>query len=225
MKGKVNVKTIVILCVVLVVIILGVIGAKTVQTFMSGATSAVEPKSVTAVSAADGKTATVSWTSDKAAIAKVEYGTTAASLVLMATENDSVTDHRVSLTSLRPNTTYYYRIRVAEEVFDNSGIPYTFKTKGEEEGKVLPTVSVVPSVTGTTGDLVCKDGVDYNKDGIINSFDLLACKKNGGTVAKTTITTMPASSALDCNNVVADYNSDGIVNSFDRKSCLQSQGR
>jgi hypothetical protein len=213
MKGKLNVKTIVILAVVLVVIVLGVIGAKTVQTFMSGATSAVEPTGVTSVSAADGKTATISWTSDKAAIAKVEYGTTAASLVLMATENDSVTTHRVSLTSLRPNTTYYYRIRIGEEVFDNSGIPYTFKTKGEDEAKLTPTISSVPLVSSGT---VCKNGVDYNKDGVINAFDLAECKKSGGSVSKA------ASVNSDCNNNI-DYNSDGIVNSLDRINCLQSK--
>ncbi len=221
MKGKFNVKTIVILSVLLVVIVLGVIGAKTVQTFMSGATSDVEPTGVTAISATDGKTATVSWTSKKAALAKVEYGTTAASLVLMATENDSVTDHKVSLSSLRPNTTYYYRIRIGEEVFDNSGIPYTFKTKGEDEAKVTPTVSpIISSVPlASSSGTECKTGVDYNKDGVVNSFDLLTCKKDGGVVSSTT----PTTSTVDCNGDIADYNSDGVVNSLDRINCLQSQ--
>lgn len=226
MRGKLNVKTIVILAVLLVVIILGVVGAKTVQTFMSGATSDVEPVGVTAVSADDGKTATISWTSDKAAIAKVEYGTTAASLVLIATDNDSVTSHKVSLSSLRPSTTYYYRIRVGEEVFDNSGIPYTFKTKGESETKVTPTISPVISsvpLASSSGGTECKEGVDYNKDGVVNAFDLATCKKNGGTVSSSTTKTTSTPAASKCDGTLADYNSDGVVNSLDRINCLQSQ--
>lgn len=227
MKGKFNVKTIVILAVVLVVIVLGVVGAKTVQTFMSGATSDVEPTGVAAISSTDGKTATVSWTSEKAALAKVEYGTTAASLVLMATENDSMTDHKVSLSSLRPNTTYYYRIRIGEEVFDNSGIPYTFKTKGEDEAKTTPIVTVSPVISSvplasSSSSTECKTGVDYNKDGIINSFDLSTCKNNGGLVASSSAVVVTPTSSK-CDNTIADYNSDGIVNSLDRLNCLQSQ--
>lgn len=221
MKGKINIKSIVILAVVLVVIVLGVVGAKTVQTFMSGASGDFEPSGMTAVSADDGKTATISWTSDKESLAKVEYGTTAASLVLMAADSSSVTAHRVSLSSLRPGTTYYYRIRVADEVFDNSGIPYTFKTKGSSKVKVssTPTVSIVPMVSN---GIQCDSGVDYNKDGVVNSMDLLMCRKNGGTISTSSSTPIPTSSAAAvCNNSI-DYNSDGVVNSLDRINCLQS---
>lgn len=231
MKGKINVKTIVILVVVLVVIVLGVLGMRTVRTFMSGATSDLEPSGVTAVSAADGKTATVSWTSNKASLAKVEYGTTAASLVLMATENESVISHKVSLTSLKPNTTYYYRIRIGEEVFDNSGIPWTFKTKGEGDATATPTAIVSPTVSSvplaSSSATECKTGVDYNNDGVINSFDLSTCKNNGGQVSSLTssltTTTTPTKTISKCDGTVADYNSDGIVNSLDRVNCLQSQ--
>lgn len=217
MKGKINVKTIVILAVVLVVIVLGVIGINTVQTFMSGASSDFEPTGVTAVSGEEGETATISWTSDKESLAKVEYGTTAASLVLMAADSSSVTDHRISLSSLRPGTTYYYRIRVDDEVFDNSGIPYTFKTKGDDKAKVTPTpvISTVPLVSSGSE---CKNGVDYNKDGIVNTMDMLLCQKDGGKIVATTPT--PASG--DCSSNI-DYNSDGVVNSLDRINCLQSQ--
>jgi len=209
MKKKFSVKTLVIMAVVLVVVVLGVIAVNSMKTFMTGATGAVEPKGVMATSGSDGKSATVTWTSDKESIAKIEYGTTAASLVLMTAETDSTTDHRLTLTSLRPSTTYYYRIRVGEEVFDNGGIPYNFKTKGEEITPTL-TPTAVPSVAE------CVGGVDYNGDGIINSFDIMNCRKSMGTVqgATTSVCETPG-----------DLNKDGIVNSFDIIKCLQAQKR
>jgi purple acid phosphatase-like protein len=220
MKDKINVKTIVILVVVLVVIVLGVVGINSIQTFMSGATSDFEPIGITAVSSATGDSATVSWTSDKESLAKVEYGTTAASLVLMAADNTAALDHRISLNSLRPGTTYYYRIRVGDEIFDNSGIPYTFKTKGDNKAKVSPTpsptISVVPLVSSEGQE--CKSGFDYDQNGIINAVDLITCKKNGGAIATTPT---PITSTGNCDSNI-DYNSDGVVNSLDKLNCLQS---
>ncbi|MFA5749699.1 MAG: fibronectin type III domain-containing protein [Candidatus Shapirobacteria bacterium] len=221
MKKKVNVKMIVIFAVMLVVMVFGVVGVGLVRTFMSGASSAVEPKGVIAVSNADGKSATVSWTSDKESISKVEYGTTAASLVLMGTEIEPTVDHRLSLTSLRPGTTYYYRIRIGEEIFDNGGIPYSFKTKDDIE--VTPTVTLVPTVTslplaetstGTSSASICDSKIDYNKDGVVNSFDILSCKKSNGTVKGVTTSV--------CDNPT-DLNNDGKVNSLDRAKCLQDK--
>lgn len=227
MKGKLNVKTVVILVVLLVVTVLGVFGIKTIKTFMSGATSDVEPSGVVATSSDDGKTATISWVSDKASISKVEYGTTAANLVLMSVESDSTTNHKILLTSLRPSTTYYYRIRIGEDVFDNGGIPYTFKTKGENT-----VVTTTPSPIVTSTPLVntgteCKNGNDYNKDGMINSVDMIYCRQQGGKIAPITNTTTPtpkitSSAASKCSGTVADYNSDGVINSLDRVNCLQS---
>ena len=226
MKGKLNVKTIVILVILLAVTVLGVIGIKTIQTFMTGATSDAEPLGVSAVSSDDGKTATISWTSDKAAISKVEYGTTAASLVLMAIESDSTTSHKVLLSSLRPSTTYYYRIRVGEDVFDNNGIPYSFKTKGESAttSAISSTPLAGPTIAVGTE---CKRDVDYNKDGSINSVDILYCRQQGGKITTASVTpkTTPTTSSAvsSCSGNIVDYNSDGVINSIDRINCLQSK--
>lgn len=229
MRGKLNVKTIVILVVLLVVTVLGVIGVKTIKTFMSGATSDVEPTGVSVISSDDGKTATISWISDKASISKVEYGTTAANLVLMSVESDSTTSHKILLTSLRPSTTYYYRIRIGEDVFDNGGVPYSFKTKGEISVSITPTpvVSSTPLVTSLTG-IECKTGTEYNNDGIINSIDMLYCRQQGGKITNVVITpsvlpTIKSTSTISCSGTIADYNSDGVINGFDRINCLQSK--
>lgn len=226
MKKKVNIKSLVIFGVLGVVMVLVVLAVGQVKTFMSGATSGVEPQSVTTVSGDDGKSAVISWISDKESISKVEYGTTAASLVLMSAESSAVTNHSVSLTSLRPSTTYYFRIRVGEDVFDNGGIPYTFKTKADTTlVTVTPTAAVVtPSVVSS--GTVCDPKVDYNGDGIVNSMDLNSCKNSGGSVSATSgsgvTPTGAKTSTNSCTGIITDYNSDGIVNSLDRINCLQS---
>lgn len=223
---KINLKTIVIVVVMLVVIVLGVVAVTQAKVFISGATSDVEPNNVVAASSEDGKSATIAWTSEKESIAKVEYGTTAASLVLMMADSVATTNHSLTLNQLRPATNYYYRIRVGDEIFDDGGMPYIFKTKGEAVGTVspVPTVMVSPPATGVnptsapTTKLICDLKTDYNKDGIVNSFDTVTCKNNGGTVAASSNTTK-----IDCNKIISDYNSDGVVNSLDRINCLQSQ--
>jgi hypothetical protein len=221
MKKKINVKSLVIFGVLAVVMVLVVLAVSQVTTLMSGAASDVEPQSVTAVSGDDGKSAVISWISDKESISKIEYGTTAASLVLMSAETSAVTNHSLSLTSLRPSTTYYFRIRVGDEVFDNGGIPYTFKTKADTSlvVTVTPTVAAVNNAS-SSGITNCDPAVDYNKDGVVNSMDLATCKSQGGVVPTVGTTTTAVDS---CIGNIADYNSDGVVNGLDRVNCLQSQ--
>ncbi len=229
MKGKINTKTIVLIVVSLAVIGLLVFGINQIRTMMSGASSDVEPQGVTVVLGDDGKTATITWTSNKESMGKVEYGTTAASLVLMSAESSMAMDHRVLLSSLQPGKTYHYRIRIGEEIFDNGGIPYNFKTKADKP-EVTPTVVPPATTSQATGSaVVCDPKIDYNKDGIVNSFDLMACKKDGGKVAVTspvpTLTIGTKPNTVNCNNNTIDYNSDGVINSIDKINCLQSKTR
>lgn len=229
MKGKINTKTIVLIVVSLAVIGLLVFGINQIRTMMSGASSDVEPQGVTVVLGDDGKTATITWTSNKESMGKVEYGTTAASLVLMSAESSMAMDHRVLLSSLQPGKTYHYRIRIGEEIFDNGGIPYNFKTKADKP-EVTPTVVPPATTSQATGSaVVCDPKIDYNKDGIVNSFDLMACKKDGGKVAVTspvpTLTIGTKPNTVNCNNNTIDYNSDGVINSIDKINCLQSKRR
>jgi hypothetical protein len=229
---KINLKTIVIVIVMLVVIVIGVVAVTQAKVFISGATSDYEPTDVAALSSEDGKTATISWTSEKESVAKIEYGTTAASLVLMVTDSVATTNHSLTLNQLRPSTNYYYRIRIGDEIFDNQGMPYIFKTKGvsESNANIKPTIAVTPTivtssmvtppVASESTQMVCDLKTDYNKDGTINSLDVMTCKNNGGVVSPSTNKTK---TVIDCNKIITDYNSDGVVNSLDRINCLQSQ--
>lgn len=197
---------------------------------MSGASGAYEPKSVSATVGVDGKSATVTWSSDKESTGVVQYGTNAASLVLTTPEETAKTmSHRIALTTLKSNTTYYYRIVVGGETFDNQGTPYTFKTKGGEEASAVTTPVVSPTVvaptvntpTNSAGDGTCTNGVDYTGDGVVNSMDMLTCKRN---LKVATNSGNVKGATTDCNSM-GDYNGDGITNSLDRLKCLQDQKR
>jgi len=220
MKGGMNVKTIIVLVILLLVGVLGVLGVNTVRTYIGGASVDTEPKNVVAASGEDGKSATVSWASDKPSMAVVEYGTTPASLLLRAIEPSEATDHQVSLTPLKSGTSYYFRIRIGEEIFDNSGIPYSFKTKAVE---VKPTPTVVPTIAPVlepTGAVTtsCDSKTDYNKDGVVNSLDYIACLKSGNKA-----TGAPASTASGSKCPAGvDFDKNGTVNSIDMIRCLQS---
>jgi hypothetical protein len=143
---KKKIKMVVIIVILLLVGVLAAVGVRTAKTYLSGASGGKEPQNVRVQ--ADVKSATVTWQTDKEVQGTVEYGTTPASLLLRALENQPSTTHRVVLSPLKEETTYYFRIRVGEEIYDNNGIPYSFKTKPGEV-TVSPTVAVQPTVAAT----------------------------------------------------------------------------
>lgn len=218
MKGKVNLKTIIIFAILIVVIVLSVLGVNAAKTFISGAATDYEPQNLISTPSEDGKTATVSWTTDKEIKASVFYGTNMASLLLMAEDVDPVTDHNILLTNLRNNTTYFYKIVVDNDnIFDNGGMMYSFKTNGKEE-VLEPVVTIEPTLVPTlvasssSSSTNCDKTTDYNKDGTVNSMDYISCVKGIITPAAEDV-------------CAGDYNKDGIVNSMDRIKCLQDTKR
>lgn len=213
-KGGSTLKTIIVLVILVLVGVLGVLGVNTIKTYTSGASSNGEPKSVLAKPSAN--SATISWTSDVKAQSVVEYGTSPASLLLRAAETDSIVDHSVQISPLKQNTSYYFRIRVGDQVYDNGGIPYSFKTKVDETATptivTMPTVALVPTAAST-----CMRNIDYNKDGTTNSLDFIYCMQHplGGTI-------VPTGTTSTCSREI-DYNADGVINSLDFIKCLQSK--
>lgn len=200
-----TVKAVLIIVILLLIGVLGVLGVNTVKTYIGGAAAETMPKSVLATPNDDGKSATISWLSDKSTMGIVEYGTSPAALLLRAPESESLTSHSVVISPLKPNINYYFRIRVGDEVFDNNGIPYSFKTKLSEV-VVVPTMA--PVVVVPTIATECKKTVDFNKDGVVNTMDYIDC------VRKRPVEKCPAN---------VDYNKDGVVNSLDRIKCLQNK--
>lgn len=217
-SGSINVKSIITVVILLLVGVLGVLGINTVRTYMSSASSSFEPKNVSGLPGEDGKSAVISWVSDKPAAGVVEYGTTPASLLLRAVETDATTSHRVSISPLKSGTNYYFRIRVGEDIYDNNGIPFSFKTKAQEMQESQPTQIPIPTIS-TSG--ACNRTTDYNNDGKINTLDFMACNKGSVTVVPS-----PASSSstktTNCDNP-GDYDGNGVVNSIDKVKCLQNK--
>jgi len=190
-------KKIIIVIILILTGVLIVVGLKTAKTFLSGAASGCDPTGVRAQ--ADSGSATVSWQTEKECQGVVEYGTTPASLLLRALETQPTTVHRVTLAPLKENTTYYFRIRVGEEIYDNNGIPYSFKTTAKEEGeeekpKPTPTKTEAkpttkPTTASCTKIKVCeikdfsqKFGTtdcryDLDENGNVNGADWALCLK------------------------------------------------
>jgi len=199
MKGKINLKTIIIFAILVLAIVLSVLGVRVAKTFMSGASADYQPQNLTAVSAADGSTATISWTTDKSATASVFYGTVASNLLLMAEDAQATTDHNISLTNLKAGKTYYYKIVVGDSEFNDTGdVPYSFKTSGSAEATKVVTPTIIPtvapvvtlpptsSISGTpvASSSACDKTTDYVKDGVINSLDYISCLRGKITPTK-----------------------------------------
>ena len=217
MKGKVKAKTIIITVILLLAGVLGVLGVNTAKTYLGSAAGGMDPQNIRAESNEDGRGAEITWVSDKESMGVVEYGTTPASLLLRAVESQAVLSHRVALAPLKPNVSYYFRIRVGDEIYDNGGIPYSFRTEASVVASPTPPqVTIVPLMPTTVpGAVGCDGSSDYNGDGVINSLDRIDCLSGGGSVA------VPTTAPDACSNV--DYDQNGVINSVDRIKCLQAQ--
>lgn len=199
MKGKINLKTIIIFAILVLGIILSVLGVKMAKTFMSGATTDYEPQDTpVVVVSADGKTATISWTTGKTVVSSVLYGTNAASTPLMAIEETGVTDHSVSLSISPSVATYYYKIEAGGNTYDNGGMMFTFKNKiiaatptmvPTKIPEIIPVVTLPAGASSSAG--TCNQTTDYNKDKIINSLDYILCLKGKITIAPTKAASNP----------------------------------
>ncbi|MBU2592294.1 MAG: fibronectin type III domain-containing protein [Patescibacteria group bacterium] len=203
-----NIKKIIIILILVLAGVLAVVGLNAARTYLGGAAGGSEPKSVRVQ--ADVKSATISWESDKESQGVIEYGTTPASLLLRALEASETASHRVLLSPLKTNATYYFRIRVGETVYDNNGIPYSFKTK--EDDSVSETGS--SGGTDTGGAKVTQVPVQVvtpaaeAATGKITKCDLAEFKKNFGG-----------------SNPKYDLDDSGTVNTKDWIKCLEKYGQ
>ncbi len=222
MNKKPSVKTFIIIGILLLAGVLGVFGINTARTYLSGASADTMAKNVLSKPSEDGKSAVITWSSDKATQGVVEYGTSPASLLLRAPEATATTDHSVNLSPLKANTAYHFRIRVGDEIYDNNGIPFSFNTKGSDMSAQLavsPTASAAAVATTTPVPVIesaCDSKIDNNKDGVVNSLDHIYCLKLSPTAVG------PSPTPGKCTQVT-DLNGDGVVNSLDRMKCLQAK--
>lgn len=233
---KISPKSVLVGLILILVLVLTVFGITTARTYLSSASGGEEPTGLKIESSET--SAVLSWSTEKPVMARVSYGSAPASLLLQSDLRDSAeasTTHSVTLSSLRPGQNYYFNIKVGEAVYDNGGIPYSFKTKVAKVAESEPTVAgiattttplqtvtpspmpVLPTAVPTrNGTGACLQVVDYNKDGTINSLDILFCRQAGGVVAVPSVAS--TSAQTDCKSDV-DYNNDGTINSLDILTC------
>ncbi len=83
------------------------------------------PPAISAVTAfpMGGGTAQITWTTDKQANSRVDYGTSPDALSLSASDPTLVRSHSISLTGLTPGVTYYYRVSSADSTGNTSTSP------------------------------------------------------------------------------------------------------
>lgn len=134
--------------------------------------------------------ATISWSTEEPAYGFVSYGESMSLGETVQTGEES-TVHTASLSNLNPGTTYYYKVGVGEELFDNEGVPYSFTTpKGSvtESPTATAAVTATPTKKSTETTLSEEDikqamgtdnsEYDLNGDGIVNSLDLMLFRKD-----------------------------------------------
>jgi len=103
----------------------------------------------------DSTSATVSWETGQETIAVVEYGTSADASTFndFAFSEIETTTHTVKLNSLEPNSTYYFQIRIGEEVYDNGGSFWTITTPPDGDLAGSPTPAPSISITSPVGSI------------------------------------------------------------------------
>lgn len=188
-----------ILAIVVVGIVVWQMGA--IRTFFGEATGGAKPQGVR-VANISANSAAISWQTTEPVVGQVEYGTTPGSFLLRATETSPTTNHNVSLSPLLPETIYYFRIRVGEEIYDDNGAPYSFTTK--EAVAKMPSPGVSPALPLVSPTVVISRPTatpTQNLSPVISpteKYTLDDFKKAFGT-----------------SNAEFDINKDGVVNSVD----------
>ncbi len=191
-----NIKGVIIVIILFLAGVAAVLGVKVARTYFSGAAGGSAPVNVRVLP--DVSAATITWQSNKSSMGVVEYGANQANLLLRAPETSATTTHRVVLSPLKPATIYYFRIRIGDEIYDNNGIPFSFRTK-ERTAKIstapAPSIATVtatptrPAATASGTPSQCnlskfKEALknqdlsfDFDHNGVVNTKDWLICLK------------------------------------------------
>jgi hypothetical protein len=112
-------------------------------------------------------TAVITWNTGEETQGVVQYGTSPTQLTFFAPENRQTTVHRSELSLLKPQTTYFFNIRVGETIFDNGGSPWTFTTKSEDQqqqGTDSASLDGTPVPSGSPVDDDLDIDIDFDDD-------------------------------------------------------------
>lgn len=131
--------------------------------------------------------ATISWTTREPAFGFISYGESM-SLGKTVQSGEKATVHTATVPNLNPETTYYYKVGVGEEIFDNEGVPYSFTTPKKAAAapqKISPSPkqaspSPTPKESAAKTEEDFRNAIgsgnpeyDLNGDGAVNSVDVM----------------------------------------------------
>jgi len=152
MIKKNKIPTIIGIIILLIGTFAGVYLLRMTQVFRIGASGAVMPKDIRTGNLSD-TSATISWVTEDATSAFINWGETQGGLGKVENESDAnqkFFTHSITLTGLKPNTTYYYKINSEGADFDNDGIPWQITT-GDAIAVVQNSNPISGSVITATG--------------------------------------------------------------------------
>ncbi len=161
---------------------------------------------------------TVVWQTTTPVIGQIEYGTTPGSFLLRNTGNNQTTNHSLTLSPLLPETIYYFRIRVGDQVYDNNGAPYSFTTKSlAETSQTTPlTQNQQPPQQTTLGpDLIQEEREEQEEPLRITPTPIVSPPPQNVLSEKPRKTIGDFVEKFGTSNPEFDLNKDGIVNSQD----------
>ena len=129
--------------------------------------------SSTDVTSITDSSAIISWTTDEAATSRIDYGTDTSYGSNEANANYNV-DHSVTLSSLLPETTYYFKITSVDNSIsansatdDNSEAGFTFTTLASSD-TTPPVISVVSSGTPSYNTATITWTTDENANSLVD---------------------------------------------------------
>lgn len=124
---------------------------------------------------------------NKACLMEVMYGTSSESLLLKIPESMAALNHRIKLSPLLPETTYYYQVALEGKKLGTVRSFLTRKTGLEGSGAKSPTP--IPTATSVPSKKECSEEefkkyygsanseFDFDKNGVVNVADWLMCRQ------------------------------------------------
>lgn len=170
MIKKYKIPTLIGVIVLLVGTVAGVFFLQKNQIFRIGASATTTPKDVRTANLSD-TNATISWITGDATSAFISWGETKQSMNEIENESDinlKTFTHSITLTGLKPATTYFYKINSNGNNFDNNGVPWQLTT-GDQITVNQNIIPVSGSVITASGQPVKRALVYVNIEGYLLS--------------------------------------------------------
>jgi hypothetical protein len=152
MIKRYKIPTVIGIVVLVLATFVGVYFLRSSQIFRIGASATATPKDVRTSNLSD-TSATLSWLTGSAANDFINWGSSQNSLGNTANEsgtNQKFFTHSITLTGLKPDTTYYFDINSEGTNFENNGLPWQFAT-GD-------TVSINQNSNPISGSVITSSG-------------------------------------------------------------------